>query len=440
MINFSLIQFLYESGSLPLGSLYLSYGLEKANIKFELKLYPLFKRSFSPVNTEQLYSFLIKTKEIIGIGCGSDMLPFILIVLEKIKKEFPKKIIILGGVGPTDVAEEIMNRFKFIDYIIKGCGVYTLPKLIRKIMAADAILSDIEGLVFRSNGGITSNYYKGYHLNIPDLLCYGRIKNIKSYLSFPTFTSFGCPYQCTFCNIRGIFPKEVVYRDLNQVFEELKVIKKMKKNKPFQINIYDEGFIINRKRVIEFCNLLKSKGLHINWTCYGRIDRIDEELLRIISKSGCIQMFYGIESGSNRILEKIKKGFTIEEAAKIIILSKKYIKSIQASFIYLYPFEELKDLNETIFWIKYLRSKNILVNFQPLIPTKNTGIYADFRKKLFLSNKVESQSHIGINTMPKKYIKLIKNNPKIFFYYYFYNFPGFNKISRKAEQFIKNNV
>jgi len=425
---------------MPLGSLYLSYGLKKANIKFELKLYPLFRRPFSPVNTDQLYSFLIKTKEIIGIGCGSDMLPFILIALEKIKKEFPEKIIILGGVGPTDSAEEIMNWFKFIDYIIKGCGVYTLPRLIRKIMAADAVLSDIEGLVFRSNGGIISNYYKGYHLNIPDLPDYSRIKNNQSHINFSTFTSFGCPYQCTFCSIRGMFPKEVVYRDLNQVLEEFKVIKKIKKNKPFQINIYDEGFIINRKRVVEFCNLLISKRLDIKWTCYGRVDRIDEELLRIMSKGGCIQMFYGIESGSNRILEKIKKGFTIEEAVKILILSRKYINGIQAFFIYLYPFEDLKDFDETIFWIKYLRSKRIIVGLQPLIPTRNTEIYADFSKKLFLSAKVVSLSHIRINTMSKKCIKLIKDNPEIFFYYYFYNFPGFNKISRRAEQFIKSNA
>jgi anaerobic magnesium-protoporphyrin IX monomethyl ester cyclase len=429
--KFTLIQFQYSAFSTPLGSLYLSYGLEKENIDFDLKICPVYKYG---LNLEKLYSLLTQSGDIIAIGCWSDFLPHVIIALDRIKKKFPSKIIILGGIGPTEVAEQILTRFQFINFIIKGCGVYALPKLIKKVMDRDTALSDIEGLVFRSNAGVISNYYSGYHLNIPNLPAYHRLENIQSYFDFPIFTSFGCPYQCTFCNIQSVFPKKVAYRDLNQVLDEIKIIKKMKNNKPFEIGICDEGFIVDRERVVKFCKLLMSKKSHIKWRCYGRVDRMDEELLKIMSRSGCVSIFYGIESGSNRILGKIKKGFTIEEAMKTLFLSKKYIKAVMASFIYLYPFEDLQSFKETLFFVKYLRHKEIKTNLQPLTPTKDSEIYFEFRKKLFFPREAQSPCRPGISMLTRKCAKLITNNPEVFYYHYYYNFSGFNKIQRMARQ------
>lgn len=433
MINLTLVQFAYHPSCVPLGALYLAYGLEKATIKFDLKIFPIFEKAAGSIE-DRLYSFLVNTQKIIAIGCWADMLPFVLVTLEKIKLKFPEKIIILGGVGPTRAAEEILNNFKFVDYIIKGCGVHSLPKLIKKVMDGDTALSDIEGLVFRSSGHVTSSYYSGYHLNIPDLPSYQRLENIQSYSFFTIFTSFGCPYQCTFCSIRIIFPKKITYRDINQVIDEIKVIKKIKKSKPFIIDIADEGFIVDRERVVKFCNMLISQRLHIKWYCYGRIDRMDEELLRTMSKSGCSSIFYGVESGSNIILNKIKKGFTVEEAIKILILTRKYIKGVTASFIYLYPFEGMRSFRETVFIAKYLKRKKILVEFRHLIPAKDSDIYFKYKKRLFFEEGQNSLSCLGTNRITGKCAKLIKNNPKIFYFYYLYNSPEFNKIQKMAEQ------
>ncbi len=432
MNNLTLIQFQYRPLSTPLGALYLAYGLEKENIQFDIKLYPLYKY---PNDVNKLYSFLTESRKIIAIGCLSDMLPYVLAALEKVKKEFPEKIIILGGVGPTEAAEEILNKFKFIDFIIKGCGVYSLPKLIRQIGNRINGLYDIHGLVYRSNEGVISNYYRGYYFNIPDFPPYHRIKNIRSYHNFHIFTSFGCPYKCTFCDSRPVSSKKVVYRDLNKVIEEIKLIKKIKKSRKFHLSIEDESFVINRRRVIRFCNLLRVEKINVPWGCFGRVDRIDEGLLKIMSRNGCKEIYYGIESGSNKILKKIKKGFTIEKAIEILLLSKKYIEKVTASFIYLFPFEKPKDFIETKLFLIYLQLKGISIQLHSLCPVKNSEIFLKYKKNLFLSNKIKSTCHVKLNEMPGECIKLVKSNPDIFYYYYFHHFKELNEILKIAKDY-----
>jgi len=280
------------------------------------------------MDIDRLYSFLIKSKRIIAVGCWSDMLPVLLVALEKVKKKFPEKIIILGGIGPTEVAEEIMDKFNFINFIIKGCGILPLPALIKKIIDEEKIFTDVKGLVYRDGKTIKSNAYNGFYLNsvTPDIIPYRRLKNIRSYDKFFIFTSSGCPYKCTYCQIPCLSQKGVLYKDINKVIKEIMVIKKIKKNGKLTILIRDEAFIVNRGRVVKFCNLLRAKKLNVRWRCYGRVDRIDGELLEIMSKSGCEGIFFGVESGSNKILKKIKKGFTVEKAVEIVFLSKNTLK------------------------------------------------------------------------------------------------------------------
>jgi anaerobic magnesium-protoporphyrin IX monomethyl ester cyclase len=425
----TVIQFQYDN-YIPLGALYLTFGLEKENIEFDLKLFPFYKYGY---DLERLYFFLAHSGDIVAVGCLSDMLPYVIAALDKLKKEFPEKIVILGGVGPTEVAEEIITTFDFINFIIKGCGVYLLPKLIKKIQDGSNRLNDIGGLVYQHNNGVISNYYKGFYLNIPDLPPYYYIDNIQLYDHFYIFTSFGCPYLCTFCHTRPVLLKKVVYRNLNEVMEEIKLIASIKKYEKFHLSILDEAFVINKKRVLEFCNLLRAKRLNISWDCYGRVDAINEELLKIMSKSSCVGIYYGIESGSNAVLKEIKKGFTIEEAIKTLLLSKKYIKKVVASFIYLFPFEKPSDFYFTKAFVRYLISKGIKIDLHSLTPAKNSEIYLKYKKYLFISKKIHSNSRPAFNSMPRTCVKLIRKYPDIFYYYYSYNFEYLDTILKMAE-------
>jgi anaerobic magnesium-protoporphyrin IX monomethyl ester cyclase len=429
--DLTLIQFTYWRDTLPLGALYLAHGLEKANIKFDLQVYPLYKRRVTRENTDKLYSFLMKSRGILAVGCWSDMLPFLLAALKKVKKKSPGRIIILGGIGPTEVAEEIMHKFDFIDFIIKGCGVAPLPLLIDKIVKGEKVFTDIDGLVYRNGKSVKSNTYNGFYLNsiMPDILPYHRLKDLSSYSLFYIRTSFGCPYRCTYCQMPCLSRGKVVYKDMQKVIEEIRCIKKVGKAENVLISIQDEAFITSRTRVIEFCNLLRAAGLAVPWTCYGRVDRVDAELLEIMSKSGCEEIFFGVESGSNRILKEIKKNFGIEKAVEILLLSRKIIKRVIASFMFLFPFETIDDFRQTLFFMAYLKSHNIQVQLHQLTPIKNSEIYIKYRKNLRLFYNRRGTFHPSLDAMPHDCIKLIKDNPAVFYYYYVYDFPDLKRFA-----------
>ena len=359
------------------------------------------------------------------------MFPYVVAALKKIKQKFPKKIVILGGIGPTIVAQEILDSFDFVDFIIKGCGISSLHKLVKKIEAQDMEFDDIPSLLARNKRIPLNDNFSGFVSEIPKIPAYHRIKDMDLYREFAIKTSLGCPYQCTFCYASQPVGRKVISRDLSEVIEELRLIKKITRGKNIFYHIIDEAFVVNKKRAVEFCRLLRENKLKVSWSCYGRIDCMDEELLRSLRMAGCVEVYYGIESGSNRVLEKIKKGFTIEEAIKILMLSKKYIPKSIASFIYRYPFEKFNDFLDTFIMLQYLRSKNIAVQLHPLVPVKNSELYVTYYRRLCFSihEPCDYLSVASISSLPKECVALIRDYHDVFYDYRYYNSEDFDKIS-----------
>jgi len=427
----TLFQFQYYR-HLPLSAVYLASSLEKENIGFDLKLFDVNKFSAPGNNIETICSFLADSKEIIAAGCFSDMLPYVLVGLKKIKQSSPKKIIILGGLGPTLVAEEIFKEFDYIDFIIKGSGTLSLPKLVKRIQSKDSKFNDIPGALSRNKNSSVEDYSHDFFAGAPKVPAYHCIKNIKAYDTFLFKTSYGaCPYKCTFCYV-GSFPdKKIIYRDLNEAIEEIKLIKNIR-GKGFLLRIIDEAFITNRKRVIEFCNLIRKNKITIQWACYGRINVIDEKLLKMMFSSGCRTIIYGIESGSNRVLKLIKKGFTIEEAKRAVLLTKKIIPHVTTCFIYRFPFETLNDFVDTVIARRYFKSRNISAPLYPLLPVKNTEIYQQYSRSLVSFNGARYDHMLCGNTvtLPVECAGLIRNHPRVFYNYGYYNSKDLTKISK----------
>ncbi len=112
----------------------------------------------------------------------------------------------------------------------------------------------------------------------------------------------------------------------------------------------------NKSRVIKFCNLVKERRLKFEWGCYGRIDSIDEEILRYLKGVNCILISFGLESGSDRILKKMNKMIDYKSALKALNLCKKYGIERRVSLIFGYPSETIFDILRTF---KLLAKANI---------------------------------------------------------------------------------
>lgn len=438
MTMVTLIQFKYGKG-LPLGAAYLAYGLAKEGVSFEVKLFDRDRFLRAGGDIDSLCSFLMNSKEIIAVGCYSDMLPYVLAVLKKIKQRFPKKTVILGGVGPTMVAEEIIESCEFVDFILRGNGISTLPRLVKKIKAGEKQFSDISGLSARNIKTRLGDDSGVSGLNIPKIPAYYSIKDIRSYETFYIKTSAGCPFQCTFCYALPAAGKKVINRNIHEVIEEIKLVKKIAGGRKISLSIIDEAFVVDKKRVIDFCSLLMKNKLEIQWFCYGRVNCMDEEMLGDMRLAGCVQIYYGVESGSDRVLKEIKKGFTIEEAIRIILLSKKIIPSVTASFIYRFPFETVEDFKYTMSALKYLRLKNILIQLHPLVPVKNSQIYLKYADRLkfslneycdYIDGHTPAIIKRRVSFLPSECLQLIKKHAKVFYDYGYYESEDLHKINR----------
>jgi radical SAM superfamily enzyme YgiQ (UPF0313 family) len=146
--------------------------------------------------------------------------------------------------------------------------------------------------------------------------------------NYPIMTSLGCPFQCIYCAARN---RKWFPRTAKNCFEELKQAKEKWGIKTFEI--IDDCFNIDKKRAIEFCDLIKPLGL--KWHCVNglRADRFDEDIAKAMAESGCRFVGFGIESTDPEVLNEIKKGETIEQIEKAIDTAKKYFRSVSGFFI-----------------------------------------------------------------------------------------------------------
>ncbi|MEW6074995.1 MAG: radical SAM protein [Candidatus Omnitrophota bacterium] len=423
--------------STNLGAAYLAYGLDKARIPFRLKMFGQYGYR---INSGDIYRFFADSGKIIAVGCMSHMLPYAIAGLEKLKKAFPDKIVIMGGIGPSEVAEEIIQRFPFINFVIKGCGIEPLPQLVGTLLRGENTFHSISGLVYRNGPEIISNtrHATSNKAILNAAAAFHLVPGAKQCSYFDLFTSAGCCYRCTFCQSPVVGGRSIVFRDIDRVIDELKLIIKMKGDKKFGFFLIDESFVVNRKRVYAFCRALRQNRFNMPWSCYGRVDRMDEGLLRTLTENGCCELLYGCESGSDRVLKKIDKGFTVADMIKTVVLSKKYLKVI-ASFICLYPFETKEDFLETLSCIVYLETKGIRVMLHPLAPIKNSSLFMEYKKNLFLTSKVRSTFHPLIDRMPLQCRRLVMRYPGIFYFYYSYRPKDFKAITRLLPEALKIN-
>lgn len=241
--------------------------------------------------------------------------------------------------------------------------------------------------------------------------------SLKESTIFNLISVEGCPYQCTFCNVTPIIKRKLRYRNLEQVIQEIKLVLEQTPNPPL-FSFIDEAFVLNKERVLQFCSLLKEKNLKINWDCYGRINCMKPDLMLKMKEAGCVSIFYGIEAGSNNILTKIKKEFTIEAALRVAVESTNYFKRVTTSFIWGYPYETIHDFGRTLLAIRYLKQNGVATQLKLLSPVKGTELFDEYRESLIdaMDNEMPTEFY-PITCEPVEIQDFIQDNKNLFLRY-----------------------
>ncbi len=283
-------------------------------------------------------------------------------VCKIVRKCSPKTKICFGGWHPTLYGQETLS-FDFVDYIVLGEGESTLRELVQAYLRTNCTLEkelkSINGLGYKTaDGTAVINPPREIVKNIDDLPlpAYDLVDATKySHLLADSgqivniMTSRGCPQQCVFCDVRKTPYR---YRSPAGILKELKYWLERGVN---EFYIQDDNFAINRRRTIEFCHLLIDEQLDIRYKISSRVDYIDDEMAEHLHKSGCNMIVFGVESGSQRILNYLEKGITLGDIRRAFQSAHNYGIGSGANIMIGVPSETRQDIDMTMNLIKEIK-------------------------------------------------------------------------------------
>jgi magnesium-protoporphyrin IX monomethyl ester (oxidative) cyclase len=235
-----------------------------------------------------------------------------------LKSQRPEIQIIFGGVHISALGAKLLDQFPHIDYLCMGEGELTLAGL-----AAGQAPSQINGLVWRDNGHAITNPAREHIQNLDSLPfpAYEKLVGFPGSYHLPLFsyiqapgatmvTSRGCPYQCSYCD-RSVFKRGFRYNSPEYIYAHMQYLRDRFGVR--HLNIYDDLFTMNRKRITRFCELLISKPLGVHFNCAVRVGHADDALLATLKAAGCLMVSVGIESADPDLLEVHKPGVYLDE-------------------------------------------------------------------------------------------------------------------------------
>lgn len=289
--------------------------------------------------------------------------------LVNIIKKFNREIkIVLGGPLATTIPRELL-QISQADIVVLGEGEKTIAELISRIKTGDNLASikgiaykddnhidisgpadpiiDIDTIPFPARHLLYMDKYLGNHFK-----SFGfRSKEFDNIKSTNLISSRGCPYNCTFC-FKEMWGHKWRGRRPANIVEEMKLL-----NREYGVNGFlfnDDTFVLDRKRVFEFCQLLKALNMGLIWYCNGRVNLMTKELLKTMHDAGCLGICYGIESGNQQILNSMKKNIKLDNIREVVKWTKEAGIHVSGYFMIGMLDETKASIEETFVFAKEL--------------------------------------------------------------------------------------
>jgi len=298
--------------------------------------------------------------------------------IAKSLKGIVKTRVVLGGAHATlDPMGAITNEH--VDFVIRGEGEIGLARLLKAL--GSKTFSDIPGLVYKENNEIKINKpvepmpclddipFPARHLFPMDR--YHSSANLRGKRTLNIMTSRGCPFRCLYCAGSLIFGTSHRFNSTERIIEEIKSLKE--KYNIDSLQFYDETFTLNKERINELCDTMIKEKLNLEWSCFTRVDLVSKDLLTKMKEAGCYLIFYGLESGVQRLLDLIEKDITLQACEKAIKISHKLGIETWASFMLGLPTETLEDSYRTIDFA--IELSPTFAQFTFATPFPGTGLY-----------------------------------------------------------------
>jgi anaerobic magnesium-protoporphyrin IX monomethyl ester cyclase len=332
----------------PLGLMYVAAALEKAGHQVQMLDNYLMQQS-----TEEVQQLVLKLQpEIVGITCGSATYKKCVETSKAIKQVAPNCKIVVGGWHASYMPESLLETPE-INYAVMGEGEQAITELAAFIVKGDhAGASKVAGVVSKDAKGIIKNQPKfltnmdqipfpARHL-LP-LEKYDRtIEFLKAKPADVMSISRGCTFSCGFCETKKL------WGNINRQFSPQRVMDEVNdlvtRYGTKGIYFINDNFTMRKKETAEFCDLMIKSKLDLEWVCDTRVDLVNQEILNKMASAGCKTIWFGVESGSQRVLDHINRHITLEQTENAFKMCRKAGIQVACSFMLGMPSETKEDL------------------------------------------------------------------------------------------------
>ena len=309
-----------------------------------------------------------------------------------LKEKYKDIHIIVGNAQVSFRPQDFIFPGSPVDYAVIGEGEITLTELLNYVKNKNGNPEEIAGIAYLKQNRLYQTARRGLIKDlsvIPFPLPYHKL-NMGYYLSpakgtsgmlrsyAGIFTGRGCPFSCEFCAANVVWKQNLGYMPVRfmpvkKVVSEIVYLKHKYGIESFVV--LDDTFSLRKKRVMEFCDELRRRKVNLLWEFQSRVNLIDEELIKIAKNAGCVQIHFGIESGSQKILNRVSKRTKVEDSIKVFDLCSKYKIRATANVIVNLPGEDENDIRLTEKLLERIRPT--FVNTAVTAPYPGTALQAE---------------------------------------------------------------
>lgn len=371
-----------EDNYFPMGTGYLAAVLKKQGADVKICSQDVFHWS----NEEMAEKFLKNEEyDLIGIGfMATRFKETILGLCETVNKYKKGAWLVLGGYGPTPIADYVLEKTK-ADIVALGEAEETICELLKcKLEKGD--LSLIKGIAYRIGQQIKTNERRQPILKLDTIpfpewslfpmdkysSCLHFLGMDKEDKAIGILTTRGCVNRCTFCYR---MERAIRFRSVENIIEEIKILKSRYGITYF--NTHDELFIFSKQRVFDFYEGLRKNNLKIKFDCNARVNIFDQEMADCLKESGCVFINFGFESSDQKVLDLMKKNTTVEQNIRAARIAKSTGIGIGLNFIWGNKGDTAESLQGNVKLIKEYNNYYQLRTIRPVTPLPGCELYYD---------------------------------------------------------------
>ena len=357
---------------------------------------------------------LAEGPDVIGFTALGCSFLFALNVAALIKRREPDLPILLGGPHATMLHRQILERFNQFDLIVRYEADETFPAVLDNLerMTLDAI----PGVSWRKSGSLQFNAGNPTIKDLDSL-------PVANYDHYPIpklgldllriEAGRGCPFMCTFCSTATFFQRSFRLKSAERLVSELDRLHMLYGFYDFKLD--HDLFTVNRRKILEFCDAVNGRGYR--WRASARVDCVDEELLEKMAEAGCVGLYFGIETGSERMQQIAKKRLDLQLVEPTLAVCEQLGIATTASFITGYPEELEQDQAETLDMIGKSFTDSCLTQLHMLAPEPGTPMFDQLGDKLSYDGYAGPYNAFLVGADDEQ---LVIQHPDIFSTYHYY--------------------